>query len=71
LGHARSLFELINAVKTVLATLVAQAGEAHGWNTEHRARLGAYRADPSLLIASVAQLTMLPDAEERRGENEK
>jgi hypothetical protein len=49
--------------RIALATLVAQAEEAHGWNAERRTRLEAYRADPSPLVAAAAQFIMLPDAE--------
>ncbi len=54
--------------RIALATLIAQAEEAHGWNDERRARLAIYRADPSPLVASVAQFTILPNVEVEPGE---
>ncbi|HVU67829.1 MAG TPA: hypothetical protein VHD63_11890, partial [Ktedonobacteraceae bacterium] len=49
--------------RIALATLVAQADEAHGWNAERRARLERYRADPSPLVAAAAQFTIIPPAD--------
>ena len=49
--------------RIALATLVAQAEEAHCWNTERRARLEAYRADPSPLVAAAAQFTVISHTE--------
>ena len=49
--------------RIALATLAAQAEEAHGWNTERRARLEAYCADPSPLVAAAAQFTVIPQTE--------
>ncbi len=50
--------------RIVLATLVTQAEESHGWSAEQRARLETYRADPSPLVAAAAQFTLLPPEEE-------
>lgn len=47
--------------RLALAVLVSQA-DARGWDDEQRARLEAYRADRSLLVASAAQFTLPPEA---------
>lgn len=51
--------------RIALAVLIAQAEESHGWSAEQRARLEAYRADPSILVAAAAQFTLLPPGEEK------
>lgn len=49
--------------RIALAALVTQAEAAQSWSAEQRARLQVYRADPSALVASAAQFTMLPNLE--------
>ena len=47
--------------RLALATLVARAESATGWNAGRLARLRAFRNDPSPLVAASAQFTFPPD----------
>jgi hypothetical protein len=47
-----------------LAMLTGLAAPPRGWNAPYRARLEAYRADPSPLVASAAQFIFPPDEAE-------
>jgi hypothetical protein len=49
--------------RIALAALITHAEESKGWNSELRARLESYRADPSILVATAAQFTLLPHTE--------
>jgi hypothetical protein len=49
-----------------LAALAALAGPPRGWNDERLARLEAYRADSSPLVAAAAQFTLPPVENDRQ-----
>jgi hypothetical protein len=50
--------------RLALAALVALAGPPRGWSPERLARLHAYRADPSPLVAAAAQFSFPPPESE-------
>jgi hypothetical protein len=43
--------------RLAFSVLIAQTRKAGAWSDEHLARLQTYRADPSTLVAAVAQFT--------------
>ncbi len=49
--------------RLALAAIVAQANGTFGWTDTLRARVEAYRSDPSVLVASAAQFLVLPPQE--------
>lgn len=49
--------------RIAFAALTTLAASPSGWTAERRARLQVYRADPSPLVAAVAQFTVVPPAE--------
>ena len=47
--------------RLAVTALVAAAAPEHGWTKERRARLEAYRADASPLVAGAATFVFPPD----------